>query len=76
MKSEPKLSKVGIVKVVEDTRGAKDKRYRVDKYTVEYRDENNTEYRKSFTVRRGDIPNIPESGTHTEINALSEQHLS
>jgi ribosomal protein S18 acetylase RimI-like enzyme len=70
-----RLRKIRTVKVIPDTRGAKDQRYKVDLHIVEYRDEDNREYRKSFTVRRGEKPNIPESGTHAQLNALSEQHL-
>jgi len=68
------LHKVGTVKVDEDVRGAKDKRYKVDRHVVEYRDGEGNEYRKSFVVRRGETPNIPESGTHEELNAAREQH--
>lgn len=75
MRMEDRLRKIRTVKVIPDTRGAKDQRYKVDLHIVEYRDENNQEYRKSFAVRRGEQPNIPESGTHNQLNALSEQHL-
>jgi hypothetical protein len=72
---KPKLTFVRKVKVIEDTRTTKDQRYKVDQHIVEYRDEKGEEYRKSFNVKRGDEPTIPESGTHDELNALKDQHL-
>lgn len=69
-----KLRKTQTIRIDEDVRGAADKRYKVDKHVVEYRDEDNNEYRKSFVVDRGETPNIPESGTHEELNAIAEQH--
>jgi hypothetical protein len=75
VRMEDRLRKIRTVKVMPDTRGARDQRYKVDLHIVEYRDENNQEYRKSFAVRRGEKPNVPESGSHNQLNALSEQHL-
>lgn len=68
------LKKTQLIKVIEDTRGAKDRRYKVDQYVVEYTDSENNPYRKSFVTKRGDIPIIPEQGTHEELNLLRKQH--
>lgn len=70
----PVLRLIGTVRVDNDVRLSSDQRYKVDRHIVEYRDNENNEYRKSFFVRRGEEPNIPKSGTSFELSALSDQH--
>ena len=67
------LRKIGIIKTKKNVQSIKDRRRIVDCYVVEYRDAANEEYRKSFEIKRGGVPFIPDTGTHEEIHAASEQ---
>lgn len=62
------------VKVVYSARSDFDKRKIVDRYTAEYRDQDNVEYRFSVEVERGKLPNFPEKGTAKEIVAAKKQY--
>ena len=55
------LKKIALIRVERNVRSFKDYRKKVDRYIVEYRDENGDEYRKSFEVKRGEKPIIPDT---------------
>jgi len=56
-----------------DVRSSKDRRKFCDRYIAVYTDNNGNEYCKAFEVKQGAKPNVPKSGTHTELNALEYQ---
>lgn len=70
---EPVLRKIHVVRQESGVPSYQDRRFRVDRYVVGYRDPENVEYRKCFEVAPGAAPVIPEQGTHDELNALRWQ---
>jgi hypothetical protein len=60
-----------IVKRTESTRSCKDRRFKVVSVIASYTGEDNFEYRKRFESKNE--PVIPNSGTHEQINKLSQQ---
>jgi len=68
-----KLYKMQVVRVVEGARSFRDERRRCDMYIVAYRGEDGHEYRKSFEVKRGTVPSIPDVATHDELAQLKDQ---
>lgn len=51
-----------------------DRRRRGDRYVTSYLDKEGNEYRKSFFVPVGHgRPEIPQTGTHGELNAVKYQ---
>jgi len=61
-----------IVAEIEDTRSVKDRRFKVCRVVVSYSDEAGNEYRKSFEAKGK--PEIPQRGTHEELNRLKIQY--
>lgn len=55
------------------TRSFKNRCVMIDYYVVEYRDEQNNEYRKSFEAKPGASVHFPNQGTHQTINAAQYQ---
>jgi len=61
-----------IVKIEEDTRSVKDRRFKVKSIIASYTGEDNQEYRKRFEAK-GE-PKVPKTGTHEYLNNLRKQY--
>lgn len=70
---QQRLRLIGVIRRESKHAPAMDKRRRVNYVVAEYQGDMDREiYRKAF--RSYGQPLVPESGTHSELNALAEQY--
>lgn len=65
----PLLGHAVLVRIETHVRSIRDRRVFVDCHVYAYFDADGNEYRKSFEVRTGRIPQVPVAGTSRELTA-------
>ena len=70
---KPTLKMNDIVKVMKNVRSLKSPFPYIDRHYYSYIDKDGVDHDKSFEIRKGETPEIPDEGTHDEIGKLKYQ---